>query len=492
MAPMRSAIALAQLTALSAQQETVLREMAVRREPASLVFPPLRKTGEIQKSLPPGHALLVFFNTNRSLYAFLLNNEKYTYWRLGAPAGLDRQIKVLLRELGQYQGNHELGLKDLADNGWKQTAGEILDAICKGTIFRGPPADFSQKFDELIVVPDGELWYLPFEVLQVNANGQSRPLISRVRVRYAPTAALATSTGRSRSPAGNTGVVLGKLYPRDEPAVAQAAFEKLAKVLPGAVALRAPLPGPSAVYGALVNRLVVLDDVNVLGLGPYDWAPFSVDRGRPGGTLGDWLALPWGGPDEIVLPGYHTAAEDGLRVAGRAGSGSEVFLSVCGLMGSGARTILLSRWRTGGQTSFDLVREFTQELPHTSPADAWQRAVLLTAASRVNLEAEPRIKRSATEEAPKANHPFFWGGYLLVDCGTGPPKDEGSAEEPVVKVKKAEQPQPKPEAKPPEQPEMKPQPEVKPEPPPPKKEPEQKEPELPKVPEGQPPADPKN
>ena len=46
------------------RQELLLREMALRREPALMAFPPLRTTAEIQKSLPPGHALLVFFATN--------------------------------------------------------------------------------------------------------------------------------------------------------------------------------------------------------------------------------------------------------------------------------------------------------------------------------------------------------------------------------------------------------------------------------------------
>ena len=54
--------------------------------------------------------------------------------------------------------------------------------------------------------------------------------------------------------------------------------------------------------------------------------------------------------------------------------GSDLFLSIMGLMSSGVRTVLISRWRTGGQTSYDLVREFAQELPHTTPVDAWQRA----------------------------------------------------------------------------------------------------------------------
>jgi CHAT domain-containing protein len=112
-----------------------------------------------------------------------------------------------------------------------------------------------------------------------------------------------------------------------------------------------------------------------------------------------------------------------------------MFLSVCGLMATGARTLLISRWRTGGQSSLDLVREFAQELPQSSPADAWQRAVLLEMDSRANLEGEPRIKRGVADEMPKASHPFFWAGYMLVDC-TPPPKPEPIRDEPVLKPKK--------------------------------------------------------
>ena len=42
----------------------------------------------------------------------------------------------------------------------------------------------------------------------------------------------------------------------------------------------------------------------------------------------------------------------------------------------------------------------------------------VTDGSRLNLDAEPRLKRAATDETPKADHPFFWAGYMLVDCGT--------------------------------------------------------------------------
>jgi len=102
-------------------------------------------------------------------------------------------------------------------------------------------------------------------------------------------------------------------------------------------------------------------------------------------------------------------------------------------MASGARTVLLSRWRTGGQTSCDLMREFAQELPHAEPSEAWQRAVFLAANTPLNLDAEPRIKPTAGEEVPKATHPFFWAGYLLVDTGAAARRPDAQAEAPPAK-----------------------------------------------------------
>ena len=406
---------LGELTSLGLEQEAILREIAVRREPASLVFPPLRSMSEVQKTLPDGHAALVFFAANRRLYGFLLNNEQFTLWEVGSPLALVRQMQEMLRAMGHYQANHEVSLKELADQAWKQSAKQVLDTLLKGSA-----ADFTQPFDELVIVPDGILWYLPFEALQIKVDGREQSLIERFRIRYAPTLSLATSEDSGRGPARNTAVVLGKLYPRDNDEVAQKAFERLAAVVPGAVALPSPSPAPSSIYSTLFQHLVVLDDIPFSEQAPYGWAPAPVDRGKTGSTLADWLLLPWGGPDVVVLPGFHTTAEDSLKRVLKGLPGNDVYLAVCGLMANGARTVLLSRWRTGGQTSFDLVREFTQELPRTSPADAWQRAVQLTVGARLNLEAEPRLKRAMADAIPKADHPLFWAGYMLVDCGTGP------------------------------------------------------------------------
>jgi hypothetical protein len=239
-------------------------------------------------------------------------------------------------------------------------------------------------------------------------------------------------------------VVVGRLYPRDDDTVAQAAFDDLARVIPRCTALgKPPLAGPSALYGSVMDQLIVLDDIDLEDHGPYTWAPVPIDGNKPGNTLSEWLALPWNGPSTVILPGYHTAAESSLKRVSPAAPGAEVFLAVCGLMSSGTRTLLMSRWRSGGQTSFDIVREFAQELPHTTPADAWQRAVLVVTDSRLDLEAEPRIKRSATADAPKATHPFFWAGPMLVDSGVLPEGEEAPPEQPAPKPEAPQKPAPK-------------------------------------------------
>jgi CHAT domain-containing protein len=435
--------ALKKLGQISLQQEGILHEIALRREPAEMAFPPLRTTKEIQASLPQGTALLVFFSAGGDLYGFLVNNEKYGYWRLKGGNTLSKRVTTLLHDIGQYEANRELTLKELSEAAWKDTAKRLLDDILQGS-----QADFTQNFPELVIVPDGVLWYLPFEMLEVKVGDKLLPLISRIRMRYAPTASLAVSNGRQLNPVARTAVVLGRLYPRQEETVARAAFDEISKAVPGSVALSGPtLPAASSLYGSLVEQLLVLDDIASTEGGPYGWSPLPIDRGKPGSLLTDWLALPWGGPSVVILPGFHMASEGALKHIDTSAPGREVFLSVCGLMASGARTILISRWRTGGQTSVDLVREFAQELPHTTPAEAWQRAVLLAASTRINPAAEPRIKSSPNDDPPKGTHPFFWAGYMLIDPGIAAEGNPDQPGQPGLQLMEPGQPAPVPEPK---------------------------------------------
>lgn len=404
--------ALAELSQVSLSQEVLLREMALRRTPSDFVFPPELNFKKLQAELPERQLVLSFLMTSRGAYAFLFGKSNYASWQLEAPLKIRAQISALLRSMGHLEGNQAVDLEKFEDPAWKGIAQEVLKRLTNNAA-----ASVWDRFDELVIIPDGPLWYCPFEALQIADGDKTVPMISKVRLRYVPTVALSLPDARRAGPVAETAVVAGAMFPRMPPEISDMAVADLQVGLTRVTRLTDPLPASSNLFATLCDRLVVLTDMEDRARGPYDWSPLQIDRGKAGGTLDSWIALPWGAPQQVVMPGFHTAAEDALK---RRTTGDELFLAVTGMMATGTRTILLSRWRTGGQSSYDLVREFTQELPYSLAADAWQRSVQLVRAGELDLEREPRVKAELLDRAPNADHPFFWAGYLLVDTGMDP------------------------------------------------------------------------
>ena len=127
---------------------------------------------------------------------------------------------------------------ELTKNAWQATAAKVMRLLLDRS-----NVDLASNFDEIVIVPDGFLWYLPFEALPVGSGDNPQPLIARARVRYAPTVGLAVPYNAVRKPRPNVGVVVGKLHPQDEAEVAQAAFDELAPAVTGAVSLPRKLEG---------------------------------------------------------------------------------------------------------------------------------------------------------------------------------------------------------------------------------------------------------
>ncbi|MCL2624192.1 MAG: CHAT domain-containing protein, partial [Planctomycetaceae bacterium] len=137
----------------------------------------------------------------------------------------------------------------------------------------------------------------------------------------------------------------------------------------------------------------------------------------PGMQFSDWLRLPWGGPKLVVLPGYRTAASDALRTRD---DGYELFVPLTALLACGAETVVISRWQPGGRTACDQIGEYLKNAKdeNLTAAQAWQRASLQIAGSKLVAGEEPRIKGTSAEKAAvdaRANHPFFWGSMLFCD-----------------------------------------------------------------------------
>jgi hypothetical protein len=198
--------------------------------------------------------------------------------------------------------------------------------------------------------------------------------------------------------------------------------------------LSIPAEAPSPALATLLDALIVLEDLDANGPNPLGWSPLPIDRAEQTGTLDQWLALPGDGPQRVVLPGLHTIAERGGKAARRRGApppGSELFYASCSLMSAGAETVLLSRWRVGGQSTLDVIREFIQELPHAPAADAWQRSVRLALETPVDPARELRVKPGKVDVELMAKHPFFWAGYMVLDTGWRPAEEPPDAAPPV-------------------------------------------------------------
>src|SRR5262249_19686283 len=150
-----------------------------------------------------GHVLLAFVATGNNLRAFMFSNQKYRIWNVGSVSTVQSQTAILLKELGNLDSNHELALADLGKVNWKKTSAKIW-----GLLFDKSNIDLSFKFEEFAIVPDGFLWNVPFEALQVGKKGSETSLLSRVRVRYAPTVGLAIPYPRVHKPKPTVGVVL--------------------------------------------------------------------------------------------------------------------------------------------------------------------------------------------------------------------------------------------------------------------------------------------
>ncbi|MDR1483607.1 MAG: hypothetical protein LBT09_02165 [Planctomycetaceae bacterium] len=427
---------LAELQTVSGAQELMLRPIALSRTKVSTVFPPIVKLDRFRKELPEKTAMLLFYeDVLGEMHGFLVDRHNLQSWVVARPQrepALGQLITNYLEAIGnRREGNVVLRVKEDiidSDKKWK-TAGNILLRRLLGQTR-------DVNFTELVVIPYGRLWYVPFEALAVQVGNEYRPLISAgnepITVRYAPMASLGIPQKAAvRSKVDETLVIYGNLMGKNDSAAALDAIDRYTKndtiknmaLMPSKEGKLPDFPGTASSFATQVKQLIVLDDVATSNLKLLEWSPFTSDKNKLKNPVASWLTLPWGGPQLIVLPAFHTPAENALKPASSARTplfvpnGSDIFMTAMVLEACGAKTILISRWRPGGRSTYDLVGEFMKAYPDMPAANAWRQAVLNVGIKPVEVGQEPRIKITPKDEKPLAAHPFFWSPFILIDRG---------------------------------------------------------------------------
>lgn len=427
--------------------------IAAGRDPLPIEMPPLVLPADLRRRLPARHLILSFHWTTGGLLGALDSRDRVAVWQVRQPAAVAKEIATLAKSFCLFDQTAPVSTERLVAGDW-QAPVERLERL----LFENSKIDLSTGIDELVIVPDGMLWYLPFELLPVgsardaaaaarpgrppakppaalskaaasepgnDADAPVRRLRDACRIRYCPTRSLAVLGSEPSRGDALVGIHAGRLFRGDKPAVAQGLAGRLAASLDKAVVLPPAVPAtPLPLLASLVDAVVVLDEI--AGEGPVAARPlFSSPTGKPAVTFGDWLAPPAKRPQCVVLPGFQSAMSGGLSKS-PARPGDELFHATTDLVAAGGRTLVVSRWRMGGETCVDLVEEFLRDRaspaadePPPAAAESWQRAVELVTAEEPDVTREPRLKQSPQTVLADARHPLLWSGYMLVDCGSG-------------------------------------------------------------------------
>lgn len=415
--------------------------LAAGREPLPIDFPPLTPAGEIRSRLRPRQLILSFRWTQRGLKAVLESRDRFTVWDVRQAAGLPAEIAQLAKGLCLFDPDAPVATDKLLASPWRDSMAQL-----ERMLFENSKVTFAEGIDELVVVPDGWLWYLPFELLPVasaagtGAAGPDAKLLRDVcRIRYAPTRSLAVASFSPTPFAGPIGVHAGKMA-RSTKAQAGELTERVTAAVERAVPLPIVAGDPSVALTCSTFDALALF-VETGGSGPAAAWPLVPSAGgsgaaRGGMTLGDWLAPPLKRPAIVLLPGMQTALAHGLQKQSLPSRpGDDLFLPAVDLLAAGARTAVLARWRVGGRMSADLVAEFLRDATTAAvdaappaAAESWHRAVDIVTGEAPDPGFEPRLKPNRDAVLVDGRHPFLWAGYLLVDCGAGrhpaPPEPE--------------------------------------------------------------------
>ena len=197
-----------QLSSQFAQIQNALinesRALITSHNPAHFVFLPINSLDTVRDRLPKKQAVLLFIPQGRNWTALLVSPEidrgNYVQWSVPMVA-VRQRLGVMLKNLGNVGRDHVLTASQWQNQQWETNRRELSQLILGGA-----PRKTLDAIDELVIIPDGILWYLPFEMLQIPDEAAPVP------------AGRAAGGGRARRGGAARKPARDEAAPADEPA----------------------------------------------------------------------------------------------------------------------------------------------------------------------------------------------------------------------------------------------------------------------------------
>jgi CHAT domain-containing protein/Flp pilus assembly protein TadD len=355
-------------------------------------------------------ALLEYTITENNTYLFVLTADRTT----AKTPRRNRQFEINLKvypleikyhELASRVRNFHQLLTSRADN-FHEVARELYDILLK-------PAEAQIGLKtKLVIVPDGVLWRLPFEALQLD---EDHYVVDSVRVSYAPSLSALREMRKQPAPSGRPNSLLlayanpdlsKKFTTRFElaypdiklgPSAEQQEDIKRIATAYGVRTSRLSV-GPQANAGQVQSDIsrarilhfavpVILDDTSAMS----SFITLSPGASREDGFFNTRKIMELESAAELVVA---PAAQHSDAFNGNAAVGFSWAWFV-----AGARATLVSRWKVESPALSPLFSEFYSSIKPTGGASA----------SRALRQSVLAIRRSADYQ-----HPYYWAGFAMI------------------------------------------------------------------------------
>ncbi len=355
----------------------------------------------IQKQLPKNKTLVEFFTSDSITYAFTISKNTLSVEELAIPK-LEKQVEkfrkaVLSKDIKNY--------KTVGYDLYTQLIAPIKDQLVA---------------QELIIIPDGPLWHLNFELLLTHDDNSNNPkelsyLLKEYAISYGNSANLLLNTSNNNQKTKKREECLAFSF-SDSTKVIDANSMSLATLrdagddLPGT---RKEIKAISEIidgqyyYGSEAieaNFKKNAGQFNILHLALHG----EVDNERPENSK-LYFTKSKDTIEDNLLYGHELFALDipaELTVLSACNTGSGKIAKGEGIMSlgsafqyAGTKSLLLSSWEVSDQTTPELMRYFYRNLKEgMNKAKALQQA-------KLQYLQTANINRT---------HPFYWGGFYLV------------------------------------------------------------------------------
>lgn len=394
--------------------ENLLNLQALKRRPFDRFIPFAASLPEIQAALDGEDLMLGFVTTGGKLYGTAVTKNGVETWSSGELSQIEDLVKALLSEIGLAAPSKLTPSQVTAmDAAWRETAARLSMKLLPA-----PVQTMVVSANRIVVVPDGTLWYLPFELLPGSSRSPQSTWLAKHPVCYLPTLGSLPLISMPPPKVERSLHAATAFFSQDKSAN-EALTEKLATVLRGShrIDIAAKNHSPLAHWSRLMSEQLLVTAKIEPAQRSLDTIFLPLDGSRST-QLGGWIDAPCHTPARLILPGYQS-----FNGTNSLSDGREIFIPACALLYSGTRTALLSRWSVGGRSSEVALARYLPELDRESPSSAWQRAAAAMWADEFLVADEPALLPNGKDATAlvSGQHPKLWSGYMVIGDSQLPP-----------------------------------------------------------------------